>query len=306
MLGYPISAAPIASSPVSAGGATNLLVASASSQANASASLTTAVRLAAAANGQTSAGALLSTATRFIGGAVAQATAAAGLAEPGAAAMLSGAAVGDATAVASLKTGARFSGVANSVGMAAASLMTAVPLVGSAIGMAVADASLTTAGRLTGSAVSTALAGASLATAVRFAAQALAQATAAATVDRSATVVGERYVVGRPRRWDRGLVKLPVKAPDERFWIEFDFSDDLGASESIVAAQIGVVVYSGLDPNPALILWGDLLVDGHRVLQMLQGGLDGVVYRLACTAETTGDQILIRSCSLTVRSPLLH
>lgn len=284
-----------------------VLATSAAGAASASGSLTTATRLAGAAVSQASAGAgLAASAAALVTAASARATAGASLTT---AILLAGAAVSKATASAGL-AGSPAALAASSSVMAttSASLTTAIRVAGAAVSQATAGAGLAvpTPAALAALAAAGASASASLTTPAGLSGMAIAKASASATVDRSATIVGERYVVGVPRRWERGLVRLPVKAPGERFWIEFNFSADLGKSESIVGAELALAVHTGVDPQPELLLVGELVIIGNRVLQMLQGGLDGVVYRLACTAATNADQILIRSCSLAVRSPLLH
>lgn len=67
--------------------------------------------------------------------------------------------------------------------------------------------------------------------------------------------------------------------------VEFDFSDELGAGESIVSvATVEVSVITGTDASPNALRSGTAIVSGTSVLQRITGGVAGCTYHLRCVA----------------------
>ncbi len=79
-------------------------------------------------------------------------------------------------------------------------------------------------------------------------------------------------------------VKLDVfspKAPAEVIPVTFDFKNLLSGIDS---ATVSVSVKHGSDSNPAALLYSSAQVTGTQVRQLIQGGIDGVVYLIRVDA----------------------
>ena len=80
------------------------------------------------------------------------------------------------------------------------------------------------------------------------------------------------------------------KYPSEAVPLTFDFSLDLAAGETLSgAAQVTITTFSGIDPQPALLLNGvpQLSANNTQVLVPVQGGIDGCVYQFVVRQPTS-------------------
>ncbi len=85
----------------------------------------------------------------------------------------------------------------------------------------------------------------------------------------------------------------------------FDFTQQLQAGETITlsTALVSVQVFAGYDPNPSDLLYGGALVDlnnSNAFIQPIQHGLDGVVYNLIASVQTSTNRLLFQTCKLAV------
>jgi len=97
----------------------------------------------------------------------------------------------------------------------------------------------------------------------------------------------------KPEMW-------PQKAPEEKIWATFDFRKGLVAGETIVSAVMNVTLKGGSDGSPEAILSTQTVLGG-RVLQRLQGGVEGATYLIACLASTSEERVLKLAGVLPVR-----
>jgi hypothetical protein len=67
----------------------------------------------------------------------------------------------------------------------------------------------------------------------------------------------------------------------------FDFSQVLGASETISTAVCTVIVMSGTDASPSSILVGSSVISGKTASQRIANGVSEVTYRLIMTITTS-------------------
>lgn len=86
------------------------------------------------------------------------------------------------------------------------------------------------------------------------------------------------------------LIILPTKDTTDGLAVVFPFLDQMAFGEVITGAVVTIVVTSGDDPNPTVMLEGipDYTTSGGRqVVQLVIGGLNGVTYQLVCTVVTS-------------------
>lgn len=84
------------------------------------------------------------------------------------------------------------------------------------------------------------------------------------------------------------LIVFPSKTTVETKAYPFDFNGKLEFGEGISGATIAVTVFSGIDPNPSIMVTEDApTITGGIVTQNIQGGLPGVIYSLSCVAVGT-------------------
>jgi hypothetical protein len=95
-------------------------------------------------------------------------------------------------------------------------------------------------------------------------------------------------------------IVLPSKLIPEQVTIEFEFGSELEWLETIVASQVVVEVYSGIDPDPGFVLRGPSSIIGTVVSQRVKEGLPGVIYLLICTAEGSTGQFYQRTGVLAI------
>jgi len=79
---------------------------------------------------------------------------------------------------------------------------------------------------------------------------------------------------------------LPVKLSSTVVPIEVDFISQLQGDDAVVAIEVTVSVFSGVDANPDAILSGSPTIAQNRITQVITGGVVGVVYRLSFSATT--------------------
>lgn len=101
-----------------------------------------------------------------------------------------------------------------------------------------------------------------------------------------------------------GRIILMPKKVGETVIRPFDFISRLGALETITSAVTTAFVYSGVDPNPALIINGAAKISGTIINQSLTGGVLGVIYELLCTVNTSLGQRLEMSAFWVVEPDL--
>jgi hypothetical protein len=92
--------------------------------------------------------------------------------------------------------------------------------------------------------------------------------------------------------------RLPEKGTLESVVLGFDFSLE---ATSVSTPQFIVTAELGVDPSPGMILGGSPVADGAVVLQRVDGGLDGVTYRVSCTVSTLEGDTLTLQALLPVR-----
>ncbi len=86
----------------------------------------------------------------------------------------------------------------------------------------------------------------------------------------------------------------PEKDPAEKVWAIFVYAPALEAGETIQSAALTVTLKQGTDATPAAILDGaPVLLAGGRVMQRIQGGVDGASYLVRCAATTSTGRVLL-------------
>lgn len=98
--------------------------------------------------------------------------------------------------------------------------------------------------------------------------------------------------------------RFPDKDPVERLVLRFDLSAELDAGETALSAvvSIGVAQGGGTDPSPAAVLSGSpTVLPTGMVLQMVQGGVVGVTYRVKAALTLSSGRVLAMSGHLPVR-----
>jgi hypothetical protein len=99
------------------------------------------------------------------------------------------------------------------------------------------------------------------------------------------------------------MTTFSEKDPSEKVFVSFDFSKVLtDKSESITSATFSVTVSSGVDADAANILSGSPIYKAKEVQRLVIGGVDGVVYNIICTIDTSRGQRLRASSLLPVAS----
>jgi flagellar biosynthesis protein FliR len=82
------------------------------------------------------------------------------------------------------------------------------------------------------------------------------------------------------------------KKVGETISISFNFISNLAVSENLNTATVTCTVYSGVDASPSSVISGAASVSGTSIIQLITGGVAGVIYKLLCTATTFAGQIL--------------
>lgn len=85
--------------------------------------------------------------------------------------------------------------------------------------------------------------------------------------------------------------RWPAKQTEEKIWALFDFRPGLNAGETINSVEMLVTLKGGVDASPDAILSTQTVLGG-RVLQRLQGGVDGAAYLVRCLVSTSDTRVL--------------
>jgi hypothetical protein len=92
--------------------------------------------------------------------------------------------------------------------------------------------------------------------------------------------------------------RLDTKDPAEIVMTEFDYG---ALAESVLSATVQITVRTGEDENASAMLLGVPIVQGAKVLQRVQGGIDDNDYSLRCVADL-GDETILIDAILPVRT----
>ena len=95
-------------------------------------------------------------------------------------------------------------------------------------------------------------------------------------------------------------VQLNAKNAGETVIEVFDFTSQLGSSETISTAVVTATVYSGSDASPSSIISGSAAISGQKVTQKVTAGVEGVTYLLVCAITTSLGQTLDLSAFLPI------
>lgn len=83
------------------------------------------------------------------------------------------------------------------------------------------------------------------------------------------------------------------KRPTERLALTFDFKNVLGSSETISTAAWSMEVIEGTDPDPTTtMVYGAAAISDTKVTQLIDSGVDDVLYRVVCKITTSADQVI--------------
>jgi len=91
--------------------------------------------------------------------------------------------------------------------------------------------------------------------------------------------------------------ELDSKTPAEIITITFDFS---AIVKTLSLPVIAIEVISGTDINVMSMLLGTPQISGKRVLQRIQAGIRGTVYKVSCLITSDGIEKFELSGELTV------
>jgi hypothetical protein len=90
-----------------------------------------------------------------------------------------------------------------------------------------------------------------------------------------------------------GRVTLPSKKQFEVLDLnQFNFAANLAPAETISSVSSVCTVYSGVDASPSSVLSGLPTFSGTIATQVVQGGVQGVIYNILVTAVTSLGQTL--------------
>ncbi len=81
----------------------------------------------------------------------------------------------------------------------------------------------------------------------------------------------------------------------------FDFIASLQVGETINSCTLNASVYSGTDPVPGNLLFGSpAIVNSTQVIQLVTGGVVGVIYEISCKILTSLGQNVVLAGFLAV------
>ena len=83
------------------------------------------------------------------------------------------------------------------------------------------------------------------------------------------------------------------KDPGETLTCAMDFVNILATGETISAASISISTYAGVDASSSSLLSGAVSISGTQIRHNIQGGLDGVTYRLRFVATTNLSKVYV-------------
>lgn len=95
-------------------------------------------------------------------------------------------------------------------------------------------------------------------------------------------------------------VILPAKSSNETFPVKFPFQDQMEFGESISGQVVTCSVFSGTDPNPSAVILGAATLQGTTVVQVVTGGLPGVIYQLVALANTSNENLYSKDGKLSI------
>lgn len=102
-----------------------------------------------------------------------------------------------------------------------------------------------------------------------------------------------------------GRIILSPKKAGETKTVQFDFTSNLGVSETISTQVVTASVWSGTDATPSAIVSGAATVSGAIVSQKIAAGVLGTVYELLCSVTTSAGQTLQVSAFLAIALDLV-
>lgn len=82
--------------------------------------------------------------------------------------------------------------------------------------------------------------------------------------------------------------------------VNLSFTYTLATGETITSAVIAATVLRGTDAAPSALLSGSKTISGAKITQLVQGGIENVVYLVSSTATTSTGQVLLDECFLTI------
>lgn len=98
-------------------------------------------------------------------------------------------------------------------------------------------------------------------------------------------------------------VNLPAKDPAESLVQNFDFTAALASGETINSAVVSVSLLSGVDPNPAAMLFTTPTIAAGVVLQPFRAGVQDALYKFRCVATLAPPgRVLVLTATLPVRT----
>lgn len=92
------------------------------------------------------------------------------------------------------------------------------------------------------------------------------------------------------------------KRTGETITLSFDFRKLLGSGETINSALWTCELVEGTDPSPSSMVSGNASISGTKVSQLITGGVDGNMYRMICTINTSTSQIVQGTALLEVNN----
>ena len=90
------------------------------------------------------------------------------------------------------------------------------------------------------------------------------------------------------------------KLQTETVNVVIDMLSRLEQGESFTTVASAMSVEVGTDANPSLMLDGDPVLTETLLSQRVKGGLPGVIYKLALSARTDGNNIYINEVKIAV------
>lgn len=95
---------------------------------------------------------------------------------------------------------------------------------------------------------------------------------------------------------------LGPKDPEEIKVIKFAFARELNGATIATISYVTPSVQKGVDASPGLVALGVPVVSGTDVLQRMQAGVDGVVYKWRAKVVDSNGNVHVVSDTVQVRS----
>ena len=93
---------------------------------------------------------------------------------------------------------------------------------------------------------------------------------------------------------------LPSKLVGERITVTFEFMDELQWGEEVLEASVSISVLSGVDNNPADLIYLPAVFTGTLVRQQIWRGVPGVIYLVKCTVIGTAGTVQSKVARLAI------